>query len=110
MRGEFAQKKPSYLRIAVGCLASSLQAGALKKIRGPGPARGTMARSASTCATSAPTCVALVCAESPVKWHLDGRAAGFYVGVYRVELNADGGYVALPDRFAYVRRCGTQAT
>jgi hypothetical protein len=38
---------------------------------------------------------------SPVKWHLDGRAAGFFVGVYRAELDADGAYIALPDQFAY---------
>ncbi len=38
---------------------------------------------------------------SPFRWHLDGRAAGFFVGVYRVALDADGAYVALPDRFAY---------
>lgn len=37
---------------------------------------------------------------SPVEWHLDGRAAGFYVGVYRAELDADGAYVDLPDHFA----------
>jgi hypothetical protein len=38
---------------------------------------------------------------SPVKWHLDGRAAGFFVGVYRAALDADGAYIALPDQFAY---------
>ena len=38
---------------------------------------------------------------SPVKWHLDGRAAGFFVGVYRAALDADGGFVVLTDRFAY---------
>ena len=38
---------------------------------------------------------------SPFRWHLDGRAAGFFVGVYRSELDADGVYVALPDQFAY---------
>jgi hypothetical protein len=38
---------------------------------------------------------------SPVKWHLNGRAAGFSVGVYRAELDADGAYIALPDQFAY---------
>jgi hypothetical protein len=38
---------------------------------------------------------------SPVKWHLDGRAAGFFVGVYRAELAAKGAYIALPDQFAY---------
>jgi hypothetical protein len=38
---------------------------------------------------------------SPVKWYLDGRAAGFFVGVYRAALDADGAYIALPDQFAY---------
>jgi hypothetical protein len=38
---------------------------------------------------------------SPVKWHFDGRAAGFFVDVYRAELDADGAYIALPDQFAY---------
>jgi hypothetical protein len=38
---------------------------------------------------------------SPVKWHLDGRAAGFYISVYRAELDADGAYVDFPDQFAY---------
>jgi hypothetical protein len=37
---------------------------------------------------------------SPLRWHLDGRAAGFYVGVYRVELDAEGKYVDFPDHFA----------
>jgi hypothetical protein len=32
---------------------------------------------------------------SPVGWHRDGRAKGFYVGVYRPTLDAD-----LPDQFA----------
>jgi hypothetical protein len=38
---------------------------------------------------------------SPIQWHLDGRAAGFFVGVYRRELSTDGEHVDLPDRFAY---------
>ena len=38
---------------------------------------------------------------SPVQWHLDGRAAGFYVGVYRAELDADGVYVDFPNQFAW---------
>lgn len=38
---------------------------------------------------------------SPIQWHLDGRAAGFFVGVYRSELGSDGEQVDLPDRFAY---------
>ena len=29
------------------------------------------------------------------------RAAGFFVGVYRAELDADGAYVDFPDQFAY---------
>lgn len=37
---------------------------------------------------------------SPVEWHLDGRAAGFCVGVHRAELDADGEYVDFPDQFA----------
>jgi hypothetical protein len=38
---------------------------------------------------------------SPIQWHLDGRAAGFFVGVYRSELATDGEHIDLPDRFAY---------
>jgi hypothetical protein len=38
---------------------------------------------------------------SPIHWHLDGRAAGFFIGVYRSELGTDGEHVDLPDRFAY---------
>ena len=38
---------------------------------------------------------------SPIQWHLDGRAAGFFIGVYRSEVGADGEHVDLPDRFAY---------
>ena len=38
---------------------------------------------------------------SPAAWHLDGRAAGFYVGVHRAELDTDSVYVDLPDQFAY---------
>jgi hypothetical protein len=38
---------------------------------------------------------------SPIQRHLDGRAAGFFVGVYRCELGTDGEHVDLPDRFAY---------
>ena len=38
---------------------------------------------------------------SPFRWHLDGRAAGFFVGVYRAELDTDSVYVDLPDQFAY---------
>jgi hypothetical protein len=38
---------------------------------------------------------------SPIQWHLDGRAAGFFVGVYRSALGTDGEHVDLPDRFAY---------
>jgi hypothetical protein len=38
---------------------------------------------------------------SPIQWHFDGRAAGFFVGVYRCELGTDGEHVDLPDRFAY---------
>ena len=37
---------------------------------------------------------------SPVEWHLDGRAKGFYVGVYRPTLDADGTNVDYPDQFA----------
>ena len=37
---------------------------------------------------------------SPVAWHLDGRARGFYVGVYRPTLDADGTYADVPDQFA----------
>jgi hypothetical protein len=38
---------------------------------------------------------------SPAAWHLHGRAAGFYVGVHRAELDTDSVYVDLPDHFAY---------
>jgi hypothetical protein len=38
---------------------------------------------------------------SPFRWHLDGRAAGFFVGVYRSELGTNGEHIGLPDRFAY---------
>jgi hypothetical protein len=38
---------------------------------------------------------------SPIQWHLDGRAAGFFIGVYRSEVGTDGEHVDLPDRFAY---------
>jgi hypothetical protein len=38
---------------------------------------------------------------SPAAWHLDGRAAGFFVGVYRSELGTNGEHIALPDQFAY---------
>jgi hypothetical protein len=38
---------------------------------------------------------------SPIQGHLDGRAAGFFVGVYRSELGTDGEHIDLPDRFAY---------
>src|SRR5271157_122517 len=38
---------------------------------------------------------------SPFRWHLDGRAAGFFVGVYRSELGTNGEHIDLPDRFAY---------
>ena len=38
---------------------------------------------------------------SPIQWHLDGRAAGFFVGVYHREMGTDGEHVDLPDRFAY---------
>ena len=43
------------------------------------------------------------CADtlSPVGWHLDGRASGFYVGVYRPTVDADGTDADLPDQFAY---------
>ena len=37
---------------------------------------------------------------SPVGWHLDGRAKGFYVGVYRATLDADSAHVDFPDQFA----------
>jgi hypothetical protein len=37
---------------------------------------------------------------SPVGWHLDGRAKGFYVGVYRATLDADSAHVDCPDQFA----------
>lgn len=38
--------------------------------------------------------------RSPVGWHLDGRAKGFYVGVYRATLDADSAHVDCPDQFA----------
>ena len=38
---------------------------------------------------------------SPVAWHLDGRAAGFFIGVYRSALGTDGEHIDLPDRFTY---------
>jgi hypothetical protein len=38
---------------------------------------------------------------SPIQWHLDGRAVGFFVGVHRSELGTDGEHIDLPDRFAY---------
>ncbi len=38
---------------------------------------------------------------SPIQWHLDGHAAGFFVGVYHREPGTDGEQVDLPDRFAY---------
>jgi Enoyl-CoA hydratase/isomerase len=41
---------------------------------------------------------------SPIQWHLDGRAAGFFIGVYRSALGIDGEHVDLPDRFAYACR------
>ena len=34
--------------------------------------------------------------RSPVGWHLDGRAKGFYVGVYRATLDADSAHVDCP--------------
>ena len=37
---------------------------------------------------------------SPVGWHVDGRARGFFVGVYRSIVDADGTYADLPDQFA----------
>ena len=37
---------------------------------------------------------------SPLGWHLDGRARGFYVGVYRPTLDADFTYADLPEQFA----------
>lgn len=36
---------------------------------------------------------------SPVAWHRDGRAAGFYVGVSHAIQNAEAAH--LPDEFAY---------
>jgi hypothetical protein len=38
---------------------------------------------------------------SPFRWHLDGRAAGSFVGVYRSELGTNREHIDLPDRFAY---------
>ena len=38
---------------------------------------------------------------SPIQWHLDGRAVGFFVGVHRSELGTDGEHIDLPDRFTY---------
>ena len=38
---------------------------------------------------------------SPIQWHLDGRAVGFFVGVHRTGLDTGGEHVDLPDRFAY---------
>jgi hypothetical protein len=38
---------------------------------------------------------------SPIQWHLDGRAAGFFIGVYHSEPGTDGAHVDLPDRFTY---------
>ena len=38
---------------------------------------------------------------SPIQWHFDGRAAGFFVGVYRPALGTNGEHIDLPDRFAY---------
>jgi hypothetical protein len=44
---------------------------------------------------------AAVSTLSPIQWHLDGRAVGFFVGVHRSELGTDGEHVDLPDRFDY---------
>jgi hypothetical protein len=38
---------------------------------------------------------------SPIQWHLEARAAGFFVGIYHRELGTDGEHIELPDRFAY---------
>jgi hypothetical protein len=38
---------------------------------------------------------------SPIQRHLDGRAAGFFVGVYCTGLGTRGEHIDLPDRFAY---------
>jgi hypothetical protein len=38
---------------------------------------------------------------SPFRWHLDGRAAGFFVGVDRSELGTNREHIDLPDRFVY---------
>jgi hypothetical protein len=38
---------------------------------------------------------------SLIQWHFDGRASGFFIGVYRCELDTDREHVDLPDRFAY---------
>jgi hypothetical protein len=42
------------------------------------------------------------CADtlSPVGWHRDGRAKGFYVGVYRASVDADGADVDWTNQFA----------
>jgi hypothetical protein len=40
---------------------------------------------------------------SPIQWHLDGRAAGFFVGVHRCELGTDGEHIDLPDRLENAR-------
>ena len=40
-------------------------------------------------------------ALSPLAWHRDGRARGFFVGVYRAVAEPDGMYVEFPDHFAY---------
>jgi hypothetical protein len=37
---------------------------------------------------------------SPVGWHLEGSAKGFYVGVYRTTQDADGTDADVPDQFA----------
>ncbi|MGO9926543.1 MAG: hypothetical protein ACLPLP_10530 [Mycobacterium sp.] len=38
---------------------------------------------------------------SPVQWHLDGRAAGFYVGLHPAELSSEGGDVGMQLAYAY---------
>jgi hypothetical protein len=38
---------------------------------------------------------------SPIQWHFDGRASGFFIGVYRSALGTDAEHLDLPDRFAY---------
>ena len=40
---------------------------------------------------------------SPVAWHRAGRANGFYVGVYRTTLNADGADIDWTNQFASAR-------